>query len=68
MSIKRFFKLLRRYILIFWLKGKQKIKTASGDKNAGLGDKMVEARRRSVRHGDVFTGPGGHPANLEARR
>ena len=32
-----------------WLaiKGEQKIKTASGDKNAGRGDKMAEAQKRS---------------------
>ena len=35
---------MKRYILIF---GKQKLKTASGDQNAGGGDKMADARRRS---------------------
>ena len=38
------------------------------DQNAGCGDKMEEARRPSDRHGDGFVGPGGHSANLEARR
>ena len=38
------------------------------DQNAGRGDRMAEARRRSKRHGDGFSGPGVHFANLEARR
>ena len=39
-----------------------------GDQNAGRGDRMTEARRCSERQGDCFAGPGGHSANLEARR
>ena len=55
MLINLFVKLLRSFVrrdyFDFWLvksylKGKQKIKTASGDQNAGRGDKMAEARRR----------------------
>ena len=34
----------------------------------GLGDRMTEAWRRNKRYEDVFTGPGGHSANLEALR
>ena len=66
-----FFKLLRSLLWrdIFWcLVGKQKIKTASGDQNAGHGDKMVEVLRRRERHRGGLTGPGGHSENLEARR
>ena len=62
---------MKRYILIFgWLaiKGEQKIKTASGDKNAGRGDKMAEAQKRSERHRDGFAGPGGYSENMEAWR
>ena len=29
---------------------------------------MGEDRSRNERHGDGFTGPGGHSANLEAQR
>ena len=50
------------------IKGKQTIKTASGDQNAGRGDKIAEAWRRIERHQDGFTGPGGNTANLEAAR
>jgi len=39
-----------------------------GDQNAGRGDRMAEAWRRSKRHGDRFKGPGGHSGNLEAWR
>ena len=39
-----------------------------GDQNAGRGDRIVEACRRSERHGEGFVGPGGHSANLEARK
>ena len=39
-----------------------------GDQKRGRGDRMMEARRRSERHGDGFSGPGGqgHSANLKA--
>ena len=37
-----------------------------GDKNAGRGDRVVEAWRRSVRHGDGFDWLGGHSVNYEA--
>ena len=39
-----------------------------GDQNAGRGDRMAEARRRSERHRESFAGSSGHSANLEARR
>ena len=42
------------------IKGKQTIKTASGDQNAGHGDKMAEVRGRRERHRDGFAGLGGH--------
>ena len=42
-----------------------KIDTKRGG-GGGRGDKMVEARRRSERHGEYFAGPGGHSENLEA--
>ena len=61
-------KTIFRFLVGSAIKGKQNIKTASGDQNAGCGDKMAEARKRSERHRDVFSGPGGHSANLEALR
>ena len=61
-------KIIFRFLVGSAIKGKKNIKTASGDQNAGCGDKMAEARKRSERHGDVFSGPGGHSANLEACR
>ena len=36
--------------------------------NAGRGDKIAEARRRTKKHGDDFAALGDHSANLEARR
>jgi len=41
-----------------------------GDQNAGLGDRMAEARRHSKRHGGGFAGPGGilQIWRVEARR
>ena len=38
------------------------------NKNAGRGDCIAEARRRSVRHGDNLDWLGGHSANQEAQR
>ena len=37
-----------------------------GDKNAGRGDRVVEACRRSVRHRDDFDWLRGHSTNQEA--
>ena len=37
-----------------------------GDKNAGLGVRVAEAGRRSIRHEDDFDCLGGHSANQEA--
>lgn len=37
-----------------------------GDKNAGRGDRVAEAWRRSVRNGDGFDWLGGHSVNYEA--
>jgi len=31
------------------------------------GDKILEARRCSEKHGEDFAGPGGHSENLEAQ-
>ena len=42
--------------------------TTSGDQNAVRGDRMVGGLVTSRRLGDGFAGPGGHSANLEARR
>ena len=35
-------------------------------KKRGRGERMMEARRLNERHGDGFSGPGGHSANLKA--
>ena len=65
---------MKRYILIFgWYKLKKvykKIKTASGDQNAGRGveTKWQRLGDLSKRHGDSFMVPGGHYANLEVWR
>ena len=41
---------------------------AKKDQNAGRGDKIAEARRRSEKHGDDFAALGDHSTNLETRR
>ena len=40
----------------------------SWSKNAGRGDRLAGGLVTSLRLGDGFVGPGGHSANLEARR
>ena len=62
---------MKRYILIFvWLsnKFKQKIKTTSGDQNAGRGDRMAEGLVTSRGWETSFAGPGGNSSNPEVRR
>ena len=72
--IKRFFKLFSRIhygeiYFNFWLvkpEKKKKKKTATGDQNAGPGDRMAELWRHRKRHGAGFAGLGGHSVYQEA--